>query len=360
MSSFFFTLTKYGWALVAVMGAFAARLILEPILGAVAPLQMFSLAVVLSAWYGGFGPGILATLASDVLGDYFFIEPLHSFQINSHNLSQQAELAIFLVIGASISVLSHERISSKARLQQLLVRESEARGEAESANRLKDEFLATVSHELRTPLNAILGWSTLLRQGRLDPVKSDQAVETIERNAKIQLRLIDDLLDVSRIISGKLQIVSERIRLTPIIEAAVEMIRPAADAKDVQLSLALNPADDHVLGDSTRLQQVVWNLLSNAVKFTPPGGRIEVTLDRVDSMAQITVRDTGKGISPEFLPYVFERFRQADSKAGGIGLGMAIARSLMELHGGSIEVESEGLGQGTTFTVLIPSVNDES
>src|SRR5262249_39799907 len=158
------------------------------------------------------------------LGDYFFIEPFYSFRITSHNLAQQAELGLFLVIGASISVMSQERISSKARLQQLLIREGEARGEAEAANRLKDEFLATVSHELRTPLNAILGWSTLLRQGRLNQVKTSQAVETIERNAKIQLRLIDDLLDVSRIISGKLQIVSEQIRLTPVIEAAVEMI----------------------------------------------------------------------------------------------------------------------------------------
>jgi signal transduction histidine kinase len=342
----FSKLSRYGVAL-----ALTARLVLEPMLRAVAPFLMFSLAVMVSAWYGGFGPGILATVVSEFIGDYFFIYPTHTFEIAEQNLAQKPELGLFLIIGATSSLLGRERKLSEERRRQLLSRESEAREAAEKANRYKDEFLAAISHELRTPLTAILGWSSILLKGRLDHAKSVQAVETIERNAKIQLRLVEDLLDVSRFISGNVHIESELVRLTPVIAAAADMVRPLANAKKAQLALKLDPAADRVVGDPVKLQQVVWHLLSNAVKFTPAEGYVEVTLGRVGPNARIAVRDTGRGINPEFLPHVFERFRQADSKVGGVGLGLAIARSLVEHHGGSIEAQSPGDGQGATFAV---------
>jgi signal transduction histidine kinase len=230
--------------------------------------------------------------------------------------------------------------------------------EAEAANRIKDEFLATLSHELRTPLTSILGWAGLLRTWGLSEQIRDQALESIERNARVQSQLIDDLLDVSRIISGKLRLDTKPVDLGPVIEAAIDVVRPAAEAKNIQIRYMRESAVGPVLADAGRLQQVVWNLLSNAVKFTPDGGRVEVQLERVNSYARITVSDTGRGISAKFLPYVFERFRQADSTSarehGGLGLGLAIARHLVELHGGTVHVESEGEGRGATFSVSLP------
>ncbi|MBD2102600.1 response regulator [Leptolyngbya sp. FACHB-261] len=244
---------------------------------------------------------------------------------------------------------------------QLLLREQRARNEAEAANRLKDEFLATLSHELRTPLNAVLGWAQLLRSRNLEPHMTARALETIERNAKSQAKLIDDLLDVSRIINGNLALNVRPVALPPLIEAALEAERYAAMAKGIRVELIVDPSLGLVAGDPDRLQQVVWNLLSNAIKFTPEGGRVEVRVDRVDSRAQIQVSDTGKGISAEFLPYVFERFRQADNTTtrvyGGLGLGLAIVRHLVELHGGTVKAESPGEGWGSSFTVKLPLVN---
>ncbi|MBO0721679.1 MAG: response regulator [Blastocatellia bacterium] len=234
-----------------------------------------------------------------------------------------------------------------------------ARQEAETANRLKDEFLATVSHELRTPLNAIFGWSRLLRTGRLDKANASHAVEIIVRNAKAQEQIIEDILDVSRIITGKIRLHVSPIEIAPAIEAAIDSLRPTADARGVELLTMLDSGSNIVLGDPSRLQQVVWNLLSNAIKFSPEGGRVQVVLQRIDSNhLEIIVSDTGQGISNEFLPYVFERFRQADSsttrKYGGLGLGLAIVRHLVELHGGSVSAESPGSGQGAAFTVKLP------
>ncbi len=230
--------------------------------------------------------------------------------------------------------------------------------EAQESNRLKDEFLATLSHELRTPLTAILGWAHLLRGGRLQGEGAARALETIERNARAQSQLIDDLLDVSRIITGKL-----RLELTPVgpdsfIDPALEAVRPAAEAKGVRLRKVIDTGVSALVGDSARLQQVVWNLLSNAVKFTPRGGSVEVRLERVDSRVEIAVADTGAGIAAEFLPHVFERFRQADQttsrRHGGLGLGLSIVRHLVELHGGSVRADSAGEGAGSTFTVTLP------
>jgi signal transduction histidine kinase/CheY-like chemotaxis protein len=240
----------------------------------------------------------------------------------------------------------------------LLLREREARAVAEAASRLKDEFLATISHELRTPLTSILGWSNLLRSGSLDGESTGKAFDVIERNAQNQKRLIDDLLDVSRIVGGKLLLDVREIELARIIEDAVEVVRPAADARGIRVVSSFDPEVLTVSGDAGRLRQVVWNLLSNAVKFTPEGGRVEVHLGRDGSRARVAVSDTGKGIAPDFLPHVFERFRQADAKTtrafDGLGLGLAIVRHLVEAHGGTVRAESAGEGQGSTFSLYLP------
>ena len=229
--------------------------------------------------------------------------------------------------------------------------------QAEEASRLKDDFLATVSHELRTPLTAVLGWAHLLRSNSLDEAGRARALETIERNALSQRQLIDDLLDVSRIISGKLRLDVRPVEPSASIDAAVEAVRPAAEAKEIGIQKIIDTGVGAVSGDPARLQQVVWNLLSNAIKFTPRGGRVQLRLERVDSHIEISVTDTGQGISGEFLPFVFERFRQADMKTtrahGGLGLGLAIVHQLVELHGGTVEVDSPGEGQGATFVVKL-------
>jgi signal transduction histidine kinase len=247
-----------------------------------------------------------------------------------------------------------------AELRDLVSREQQARHRAEEANRIKDEFLSTVSHELRTPLNAILGWTWILLGDRLDLEGARRAVQTIERNARAQSQIVDDLLDVSRIVTGKLRMEIRPVILEGIVEAAVDGVRPAVEAKGIHMEFQAGALPDAIelRGDPSRLQQVVWNLLSNAVKFTPPGGRVEVTVDQMDSQACIRVSDTGIGIPPGFLPYVFDRFRQADSSTsrtyGGLGLGLSIVRHLVELHGGTVDVESEGEGRGAVFTVRLP------
>ena len=240
----------------------------------------------------------------------------------------------------------------------LLEREQQARLEAQAANRAKDEFLATLSHELRTPLNAILGWSRLLATGHLDEATSRRAVEIIERNTRLQAQLIEDLLDISRIVTGKLRLEFNTVEMQTIVEAAIEAVRPSADSRGVQLICDLHDASEPILCDPSRIQQVVWNLLSNAIKFTPPGGQVRVTSEREDRFASITVADTGVGITAEFLPHVFDRFRQQDPattrKYGGLGLGLSIVRHLVELHGGTVMATSDGEGKGATFTVRVP------
>lgn len=251
-----------------------------------------------------------------------------------------------------------DRKRTEAEREQLLQREQAARETAERANRIKDEFLAVLSHELRSPLNPILGWSKLLQDRKFDEARTTHALETIERNAKLQVQLIDDLLDVSRILQGKLSLNVAPVNLATTITAALETVRLAAAAKTIQIQTILEPEVGQVLGDSGRLQQVIWNLLSNAVKFTPPGGRVEIRLEQVKVEAQLTVSDTGKGIPRNFLPHVFEYFRQADSATtrqfGGLGLGLAIVRQIVELHGGTVRADSSGEGQGATFTVKFP------
>ncbi|MBV9960392.1 MAG: HAMP domain-containing histidine kinase, partial [Acidobacteria bacterium] len=254
-------------------------------------------------------------------------------------------------------LLANARAAS-LKAEEAFQTEQQARAEAEQANRLKDEFLATVSHELRTPLTSILGWSSMIRAGFLDQATEERALESIERNAQSQAQLVEDLLDVSRIITGKLRLDVHPVDLTTVIPNALDAVRPAADAKQIRLHSILDPRAGPVSGDAERLQQVIWNLLSNAIKFTPKGGRVEVRLERVNSHVEIIVSDTGQGISPEFLPHVFDRFRQADAgltrTQSGLGLGLSIARHLVESHGGSITVDSAGEGRGSIFTVHLP------
>jgi len=242
--------------------------------------------------------------------------------------------------------------------KQLLDSERVARSEAERASAMKDEFLATLSHELRTPLNAILGWSKILCMPGVSLADFQRGLEVVERNARIQVQLIEDLLDMSRITSGKMRLEVRAVAPAAVIEASMETVRPAAQAKGVLLTSRLDPSAGAVTGDPDRLQQVIWNLLSNAIKFTDRNGRVQVDLRRIDDRIEITVADTGVGIAPDFLPHVFGRFRQADGSrartAGGLGLGLAIVKHLVELHGGTVRVHSEGLGTGTTFTIELP------
>lgn len=309
---------------------------------------------------------------SQALHGYFIPMPPVSAEHDYTYMQQAVRISPLSYKGQVVGTLTiiedvTERVTREAELQaqiearsRLLTSEKLARNDAERANRLKDEFLATISHELRNPLNAILGWAHMLRLGKLNEANTERAVDSIYRNAKSQSQLVADLLDVSRIISGKLRLDVRTVDLIQIINAAIDSIRPSAEAKSIRVQALLDPAAGPISGDADRLQQVVWNLLSNALKFTPKGGRIQVKLQRIDSHVEIEVSDSGVGISKEFLPYVFDRFRQADASStrihGGLGLGLSIVHQLVDLHGGSVSVHSEGEGKGATFTITLPFV----
>lgn len=252
-----------------------------------------------------------------------------------------------------------ERERVEAERERLLVSEQRARREAEHASRLKDEFLAVVSHELKTPLTSILGWAQMLSSAELDEAKAAKALKVIERHARLQVQLVNDLLDVSSIVAGKLRLDIRPVAPGPIVESAVETVRPAADAKGIRIHINLEPSVGLVMADADRLHQIIWNLISNAVKYTPANGRVDLQLNATTDHVTLTVSDTGIGITPEFLPYVFERFRQEDNnmttrRYGGLGLGLAIVRHLVEMHGGTVAAESLGAGLGATFTVSLP------
>ncbi|MCP9496305.1 MAG: PAS domain S-box protein [Pyrinomonadaceae bacterium MAG19_C2-C3] len=484
-------LLRYGCALLSVALIIICRSLLQPVLVEQAPLLLFTLAVMTSAWYGGLGPGLLATSLSTFAGVYFFIEPIHSLVI--YDPKDKAVMSLFVGIGVMISLLSQSLHSSRRRVEEaarslqesedryrrivetagegiwmidaegrtsfvnlrmaemlgyardemigkssfdhifdedkaeavrrfenkkhgdsepsdfrfrrkdgteiwvhvstssifdddgtllgvlgmftditerrraemeragLLTTAQEARTEAERANRLKDEFLATVSHELRTPLASMLMWTRMLASGNLDAETTAQAHATLIGNVKLLSQLIEDLLDVSRIVSGKLRTTARPIPLIPVLEAAIEVVRPAAEAKNIKLETAFDLTLCEALADANRLQQVFWNLLSNAVKFTASGGSVAVKLEYIDSHARVSVSDTGVGICAEFLPHIFERFYQIEEGGSrrGLGLGLAIVRHIVEIHGGNIEAESEGEGRGATFTVRLPLIVDE-
>jgi signal transduction histidine kinase/CheY-like chemotaxis protein len=281
--------------------------------------------------------------SGEVLGGLFFGHP---------------EVGVFTEREETIVAGLAPQIAAAIDNARLYEREQAARAEAETANTMKDAFLATLSHELRTPLNAVLGWTRMLRTGTVDEGTTKRALEVIERNAVAQLQLIEDLLDVSRITTGKLRLDVQPVEPVVVVEAALDAVRPAAEAKGIRLQPVLDPRAGPVSGDPDRLQQVVWNLLSNAIKFTPREGRVQVRVARVNSHVEIVVTDTGLGIDASILPHVFERFRQADGSSqrshGGLGLGLALVRQLVELHGGSVEASSAGAGQGATFTVKLP------
>src|SRR5688572_15804661 len=287
--------------------------------------------------------------SGEVLGGLFFGHPAPNRFTERHERMVSA-----LAVQAAIAM-------DNARLYEAA---EKARWAAEEANRAKDEFLATMSHELRTPLNSVLGWVRMLRAGQVAPDQMSHALEGVERNARAQVQLVEDIMDVSRIISGKLRLDVKPGELAFVVDAAVDVVRLAAQAKQIDLEVVADPAAGSVSGDASRLQQVVWNLLANAVKFTPRGGRVLLRLERAETRARILVTDTGVGIAAEFLPHVFDRFRQADSSStrrhGGLGLGLAIVRHIVEQHGGDVRVESAGLGQGATFTVEIPLAESES
>ncbi len=261
---------------------------------------------------------------------------------------------------ARVSARTEELASANQALRMEVIQRQHAQEQAEFANRMKDEFLATLSHELRTPLTAIVGWAALLKTDQLGPEETGRAIETIARNARLQTRLIEDLLDVSRIVSGKLRIESQAVDVKKVIEAAIASTAPLADSKSIKIERSYADDAAFVLGDAARLQQVAWNLLSNAVKFTPVGGAISVQTSRAGNNAVIRIADNGEGIAPDLLPFVFDRFRQADSSTtrrhGGLGLGLAIVRHLVELHGGQVSIESAGTGHGATVTVILPNL----
>ena len=312
------------------------------------------------------------SVLSQALHGYLIAMPAVSGEHGFTQMQQAVRISPLSHEGRAIGTLTiiddvTERVARESELQaqieersRLLSSEKLARSEAERANRLKDEFLATISHELRNPLNAILGWAHMMRLGKLNEANMERAVETIYRNAQSQTQLVADLLDVSRIISGKLRLDVRTVDLISIVNAAIDSIRPATDAKSIRLQTMLDPAAGPISGDADRLQQIVWNLLTNAVKFTPKGGKIQVKLQRIDSHVEVVVSDSGVGISKEFLPYVFDRFRQADASTtrihGGLGLGLSIVHQLVDLHGGTVTVQSEGEGKGATFTIVLPFV----
>jgi signal transduction histidine kinase len=354
-------LLRYGVPGLSVPVGLLLSLLLQPSMNETNFL-LFVAAVMISTWYGGLGAGLLATALAVLFSSYFLLPPLYTLDMADPN--DVVHLGLFILVAVLLSSL-HQKVRS-AQLkaeelardsEELLLREKQARVEAEAASRARDEFVAMVSHELRTPITAVLGWAEILRRSdSSDKAFLTQALEAIERNAKTQAHLINDLLDISRITTGKLALDMRPVELSTVINAALDVVRPEADAKQIQLQATLAPGADLVSGDLNRLQQVIWNLLSNAIKFTPQGGRVEIHLVRAESQSEIAVSDNGKGIRPEFLPRVFDRFSQFDSASrhGGLGLGLAIARQIVELHGGTIEAASPGEGLGSTFKVRLP------
>jgi signal transduction histidine kinase len=315
-------------------------------------LLLFLAAVMCSSWYGGIGPGLATTVLSGIGAFYFYISPPLSFEFNEQSTLRLLE---FVAVSALISVLNEMRRRFQARAER-------ASAEAAAANRVKDEFLAMVSHELRTPLSAILGWTKILRTSSADPSITPQALEIIERNAATESRLVEDLLDVSRLATGHFRLHMHPLDLTPVVQAAIDTVRPGIEAKALDLRAQMHGTAP-VLGDQERLQQVLWNLLSNAVKFTPERGSVEVVVEQVNAHARILVSDTGPGIDATALPHIFERFHQgeADSKRrGGLGLGLAIARHVAELHGGTLRAESAGRGKGARFVLELPTLADRA
>lgn len=372
-------LARYTVAVASSACAAGGGAVLQSLFGYRFPLIMFYPAIMVSSWIGGLWPGIAATLVSSGLVGYLWLAPLRAANLGT--VGDSVALMLFVGIGLAISACSESMHRSTARehaareraeqrenalresdcrLRTALAGEQAARAGAEEANRLKDQFVATVSHELRTPLNALLGWADMLKSNMLEDGRRERAIEAIHANAQRQAQLVDDLLDIARMMSGKLQLRRTGVNLDDEVRAAVDVVQPAADAKRIELTVAISASLPPLNADAMRLQQAVWNLLSNAIKFTPDHGVIHITVQKVGGTIEIVVTDTGQGIQSELLRSIFEPFRQGDTsmtrRTGGLGLGLSIVKYVVEAHGGTVSAESPGEGRGATFTVCLPVV----
>ena len=352
-------LIAYAVACTAVIAAAAVRMTINPLLIQSLPLITFYPAVMISGWFGGLGPGLLAMALSTAIAAFLSGDASHPF-LNWFGLT------LFAIVGVSISALNESlrratalEHSSREDAERALAAETIAKQEAQRATHVKDTVLAMVSHEIRAPLNAILGWTDMLRKGVLADDQQRHALDAIHKNALHQNRLIDDLLDLTRIMAGKLRLDLVPVELSATIRAALDAIQPDAAAKHLHIALDFKPEAAVVRADPTRLQQIVWNLLTNAVKFTAPSGHIWIAVRHGPATLEIVVSDSGVGISPELLPFVFEPFRQADGalphQSVGLGLGLAVVKQLAEAHGGTVSVSSDGANRGATFTVRLPA-----
>jgi signal transduction histidine kinase/CheY-like chemotaxis protein len=340
-------------AVLAVAVAFSMRLALKPLMGDTSPFLLFTPAVVIAAAYGGLVPALVATGSSALLGTHFFLRTLDGPVVETWD-----RVALFLLTGGVITITTELLRSGRRRLADSLWREQVSRAQAEAANQVKDEFLALASHELQTPLTVVLGWTSMIRERHLHGRVLHQALDTIDRNARLASKLVGDVLETSRIVGGVLRLDAEVISLANVVAAALEQVRPAVDAKELTIVAAVPDEEWFVSADPVRLQQVFTNLLSNAIKFTPAGGRITVEMRRAGSRASVSISDTGVGISPEFVPRLFQRFEQDPQtlrhSRRGLGLGLSIARHFVERHGGTVHAASDGPGKGSTFTVDLP------
>ena len=348
----------YTVAVVAAAAAFGLTIFLWNFIEPQAT-PLFLAAVAVAAWRGGIYPGLLAAILSALALDYFFNPPLNTFELSAKNV---VGTLVFLLVAALISFIERAREGAFAESERFLINEQTARRAAEEANHAKDVFLAMVTHELRAPLNTILGWTNLLGKGTLDEEKARHAIAVIERSARTQAQLVEDLLDISRIKTGKFHVNARPIKLRAVIDEAIESVAPAIAAKRIRLHRDFDERIGLVSGDAERLQQVVWNLLSNAVKFTREEGQIEIRLERAGTHARLKIYDDGAGIRSDFLPFVFDSFRQSDetdkAKHKGLGLGLAIVRHLVEAHGGTVSAMSAGENLGATFTVELPLLSE--
>lgn len=340
---------RFGIAFVLVLSVFLLDQYADELIDDGSQLILLGIAVMATAWFAGTGPALAATVAASLLG---------ARNAGSETGADWMHLALFLIQGLVLTAAVAELRRARREAEQRAQEAREAQQLGESANRMKDEFLATISHELRTPLNAVLGWVHLLRTGKLDSPTATRGLESIDRNVRLQAQLTADLLDVSKALTGKLHVDPRPTFLDDAARQAVAAAGPAATAKDVRIDASFPPGGVGVHGDPTRLRQIAWQLLANAIKFTPRHGTVEITVDALGQDARLIVRDSGRGISPEFLPRIFDRFTQADSSAtrtaGGLGVGLALIRELVELHGGEIEATNRADGSGAIFIVRLP------
>ena len=344
---------RYLVAAAAVGAAFAVRMVASRLIGNASPFLFFTPAVMVAAWVGGIGPALLATGIGAELGNHVFLRA-----IGEPGLERLDRVAMFLLVSGLIITLTTVVKAGRSRLSDSLWREQEARAGAEAANQTKDDFLSLVSHELQTPVSVVLGWASAIRKRQLHGEALNVALDAIERNAQVESRLVQDILDRTRIVTGRLRLEPQLVSVTELLRAAVEQMRPGFDHNHVQLTTAIQDSPYLMSADPVRLQQVFTNLLSNATKFTAPGGHVTVEASSTASLATVTVTDDGVGISPAFLPHVFDGFQQelrgTAPASRGLGLGLSIARHFVERHGGMIRAASDGRGKGATFTVMLP------